>query len=150
MMKALLRLAAVWDTKQTRELRGDTVQFIASSSALVLMMQNGNIYRPLIQIAACPLPRHRSKHRRKQSMDQSDDNSLTALLTKKSTSKIPQGRKYMHRKASRKTHSTNGVNIESCLTYNAVWTCERFVPSRMAQWAVYYKALVSVRTCLSI
>jgi len=43
MMKALLRLAAVWDTKQSGELRGDTVQFIASSSALVLMTQNGNI-----------------------------------------------------------------------------------------------------------
>ena len=52
----------------------------------------------------------------------------------------------MHRKASRKTHSTNGVNIESSVTYNAVWTCERFVPSRMAQRAVYYKALVPVRT----
>jgi len=47
MMKALLWLAAVRDTKQAGELRGDTVQFIASSSALVLMTQNGNIYRPL-------------------------------------------------------------------------------------------------------
>jgi len=36
MTKALLRLAAVRDTKQARELRGDTEQFIASSSALVL------------------------------------------------------------------------------------------------------------------
>jgi len=27
----------------------------------------------------------------------------------------------MHRKASRKSHSTNGVNIESRVTYNAVW-----------------------------
>jgi len=43
MMKALLRLAAVRDTKQAGELRGDTVPFIASSSALVLMMQNGSI-----------------------------------------------------------------------------------------------------------
>ena len=38
MMKALLRLAAVRDTKQAGELRGDTVHFIASSSTLVLMM----------------------------------------------------------------------------------------------------------------
>jgi len=41
MMKVLLRLAAVKDTKQAGELRGDTVRFIASSSALVLMTQNG-------------------------------------------------------------------------------------------------------------
>jgi len=34
MMKALLRLAAVRDTKQAGELRGDTAHFIASSSAL--------------------------------------------------------------------------------------------------------------------
>ena len=47
MTKALLRLAAVRDTKKAGELRGDTVQFIASSSALLLMTQNGNIYRPL-------------------------------------------------------------------------------------------------------
>ena len=46
-------------------------------------------------------------------MDQADDNSLTALLTKKRSRKVPRDRKYMHRKASRKTHSTNGVNIES-------------------------------------
>jgi len=31
-----------------------------------------------------------------------------------------------------------------------LWTCERFVSSRLAQWAVYYKALVPVRTYLSI
>jgi len=43
-MKALLRLTAVRDTKQARELRGDTVQFIVSTFALVSMMQNGNIY----------------------------------------------------------------------------------------------------------
>jgi len=45
-----------------RGVRGDTVQFIASSSALVLMTQNGNIYRPLTQTATCLLPRYRSKH----------------------------------------------------------------------------------------
>ena len=55
MMKALLRLAAVRDTKQAGELGGDTVHFIASSSVLVLMMQNGNIYRPLTQTATCLL-----------------------------------------------------------------------------------------------
>jgi len=62
MMKALLRLAAVRDTKPSRKLRGDTVQFIASSSALVLMTQNGNIYRPLTQTATCLLRRYSSKH----------------------------------------------------------------------------------------
>jgi len=34
----------------------------------------------------------------------------------KRASKVPRGRKYMHRKASRKTHSTNGLNIESGVT----------------------------------
>jgi len=55
MMKTLLRLAAVRDTKQAGEVRGDTVHFITSSSALVLMTQNGNIYRPLTQTATCLL-----------------------------------------------------------------------------------------------
>jgi len=87
---------------------------------------------------------------RKQWMDQTDDKLAHGTTDEKRASKVPQGRKYMHRKASRKTHSTNGVNIESHVTYNALWTCERFVPSQMAQWAVYYKALVPVRTYLSI
>jgi len=51
-----------YDTKQAGELRGDTVQFIASSTALVLMTQNGNIYRPLTQTATCLLRRYSSKH----------------------------------------------------------------------------------------
>ena len=62
MMKALLRLAAVRDTKQAGELRGDTVHFIASSSALVLMMQNGSIFWPLTQTATCLLWLYSSKH----------------------------------------------------------------------------------------
>ena len=62
MMKALLRLAAVRDTKQAGKLRGDTVHFIVSSSALVLMTQNGNIYRPLTQTATCLLRLYSSKH----------------------------------------------------------------------------------------
>jgi len=84
MMEALLRLTAVWDTKQTGDLRGDTVQFIASSSALVLMTENGNIYRPLTQTVACPLPRYRSKRIAENSQWISQTpNSLTALLTKR-------------------------------------------------------------------
>ena len=39
MMKALLRLAVVRDTKPAGELRGDTVHFITSSSALFFMTQ---------------------------------------------------------------------------------------------------------------
>jgi len=151
MMKTLLRLAAVWDTKQAGDLRGYTVQFIASSSALVLMTQNGNIYRPLTQTAICSLPRYRSKHIAENSQWISQTtHSLPAPLMKRASSKVPRGRKHMHRKARRKTHSTNCVNIESRVTYNAVWACERFMPSRMAQWAVYYKALVPVRTYMSI
>ena len=84
MMKALLRLAAVWDKKQTGDLRGDTVQFIALGSVLVLMTINGNIYRPLIQTATCPLPWYRSKHIAENSQWISQlPNSLTGLLTKK-------------------------------------------------------------------
>ena len=60
MMKALLRLAAVRDTKQAGEFRGDTVHFIASSSALFLT-QNGNIYRPLKQTATFLLRLNSSK-----------------------------------------------------------------------------------------
>jgi len=45
-----------------RDLRGDTAQFIASRSALVLMTQNGNIYRPLTKTVTCPFPRYSSKH----------------------------------------------------------------------------------------
>ena len=62
MMKALLRLAAVRDTKQAGELRGDTAHFIASCSALVLMMQNGSIDRPLTQTETCLLRWESSKH----------------------------------------------------------------------------------------
>jgi len=62
MMKALLRLAAVRDTKQAGELRGGTVHFIASSSALVLMTQKGNNYRTLKQTATCLLRLYSSKH----------------------------------------------------------------------------------------
>jgi len=62
MMKALLRLTAVRDTKQAGELRGDTVHFIATSSALFFMTQNGNIYRPLKQTATCLLRLYSSKH----------------------------------------------------------------------------------------
>jgi len=45
-------------------------------------------------------------------MDQSDGKVAHGTTDEKRASKIPRGRKYMHRKASRKTHSTNGVNIE--------------------------------------
>jgi len=60
MLKALLRFGAVRDKKQAGELRGDTVQFIASSSARFFMMQNGSIYRP--QTATCLLRLYSSKH----------------------------------------------------------------------------------------
>ena len=100
MMKALLRLAAVRDTKQAEELRGDTVQFIASSSALVLMTQNGSMYRPLTQTV-------NGSVRRQLAHGTTDE---------KRPSKVPRDRKYMHRKVSRKTHSANGVNIESHVT----------------------------------
>ena len=116
MMKALLRLAAVRDTKQPSELRGDTVQFIASSSALVLMTQNGNIYRPLTQTATC-LFRLYSSNISQKTVNGSGRRQLAHGTTdEKISSKVLRDREYMHRKASRKTHSTNGVNIESRVT----------------------------------
>ena len=85
MMKALLRLAAVRDTKQAGELRGDIVHFIASSSALFFydakrqhlstINTNSDLSFTTIQ---------QQSYRRKQLMNQADDNSLTALLTKNS------------------------------------------------------------------
>ena len=53
-------------------------------------------------------------------MDQSDGKFPHGTTDEKRASKVPRDRKYMHRKASRKTHSKNGVNIESRVTYNAV------------------------------
>jgi len=53
-------------------------------------------------------------------MDHSDDKLAHGTCDKKRASKIPRGYEFMHREASRKTHSTNGVNIESRVTYNAV------------------------------
>ena len=83
-MKTLLRLAAVRDTKQAGELRGDTVHFIASSSALVL---NGAKRQHLSTINTNSdlsfTNIQQQTYRRKQLMDQADDNSLTALLTKR-------------------------------------------------------------------
>jgi len=110
LMKALLRLAAVRDTKQAGELRGDTTIYClefcagfndAKRQHLSTINTNSDLSFTTIQ---------QQTYRRKQLMDQADDNSLTALLR---SSKVPRGRKYMQRKASRKTHSTNGVNIES-------------------------------------
>ena len=116
MMKALLRLAAVRDTQQAGELRGDTVRFIASSSALVLMTQNGNVYRPLTQTATCLLRLYSSNISQKTVNGSGRRQLAHGTTDEKRSSKVPRDRKYMHRKARRKTHSTNGVNIESRVT----------------------------------
>jgi len=48
MMKALFRLAAVRDTKQAGELRGDTVQFIWHASSRTYVISRGKVsVRPL-------------------------------------------------------------------------------------------------------
>jgi len=53
-------------------------------------------------------------------------------------------------RAQMMTTCTAGIPTRTDSSYCwRVWTCERFVPSRMAKWAVYYKALVPVRTYLS-
>jgi len=77
MMKVLLRLAAVRDTKQAGELRGDTVQFMyndAKRQHLSIIITNIDLSFTKIQ---------QQPYRRKQLMDQADGNSLTALLTKR-------------------------------------------------------------------
>ena len=83
MLKALLRLAAVRDTKQAGELRGDTVHFIASSSARFLWCKTQHLstIKTDGDLSFTIIPQQ--TYRRKQPMDQPDDNSLTALLTKR-------------------------------------------------------------------
>ena len=108
--------ARLLETRNRQGSWGDTVRFIASSSALVLMTQNGNIYRPLTQKATCLLPRYRSKHIAENSNGLVRRQLAHGTTDEKRSSKVPQDCKYMHRKASRKTHSTNGVNIESRVT----------------------------------
>ena len=117
MMKALLRLAAARDTKQAGELRGDTVHFIASSSELVLMTQNGNIYRPLKHRQRLVFYDYTATNISQKTVNGSGRRQLAHGTTdEKRPSKVPRDHKYMHRKAIRKTHSTNGVNIESRVT----------------------------------
>jgi len=115
-MKALLRLAAVRDTKQTGELRSDTVHFIASSSALVLMTENGNIYRPLTQTATCLLRLYSSNISQKTVNGSGRRQLAHSTTDEKRSGEVPRDRKYMHRKVRRKTHPTNGEIIESRVT----------------------------------
>jgi len=83
-MKALLRLAAVRDTKQAGELRGGTVHFIASSyctgfnDAKRQHLSSTNTDNDLSFTTI-----QQQTYRRKQLMNQADDNSLTTLLTKR-------------------------------------------------------------------
>ena len=83
MMKALLRLAAVRDTKQAGELRGDTtlyclefctVFYDAKQQHLSTIKTDGDLSFTIIQ---------QQTYGRKQLMDQADDNWLTALLMKR-------------------------------------------------------------------
>jgi len=89
MMKALLRLAAVRDTKQAGELRGDTVHFVVSSSALVLHDAKRQHLSPINTNSDLSFTTiQQQTYRRRQLMDQADDNSLTALLTKRDPEKF--------------------------------------------------------------
>jgi len=115
LMKTLRRLAAVRDANQAGDLRGNTTIYClefcagfndAKRQHLSTINTTCNLSFTTIQQQTC---------RRKQLMHQSDNNSLTAYGRKKAN-KVLRGRKYKHRKTSRKTHSTNGVNIESRVT----------------------------------
>jgi len=83
MLKALLRLVAVRDTKQAGELRGDTTLYClefctvfddAKRQHLSTIKTDGDLSFTIIQ---------QQTYRRKQLMDQADDNSLTALPMKR-------------------------------------------------------------------
>jgi len=83
MMKALLRLVAVRDTKQAGELRWHCTLYClefctgfndAKRQHLSTINTNSDLSFTTIQ---------QQTYRRKQLMDQAEDNSLTALLTKK-------------------------------------------------------------------
>jgi len=82
MMKALLRLAAIWDTKQTgveRRHYNLLPQFCAGfNDAKRQHLSTINTYSDLSFTTI-----QKQTYRRKQLMDHSDDNSLTALLTKR-------------------------------------------------------------------
>jgi len=120
-----------------------------------LMTQSGNIYRPIIQTATCSLPRYRSKHiaGNSQCISQTTTRSRH-YWQKKSTSKTPRGRKYMHSEAARKTHSTNGMNIKSRVTCKHTTQWEHVNSLCPAGWlneqAITNNSLVPVRTFLSI
>jgi len=84
-------------------------------------------------------------------MGQSDDKLAHGTTSKKRTSKTPRGRKYMHRKANRKMHSTNGMNIKSRVTYNHTTQCEHVNGLCPGGWlneqSITMRWFQSVRTC---
>ena len=76
---------------------------------------------------------------RKQLLDQADDNLRTELLTKRIQVRfreIVNTCSAMHRKASRKTHSTNGVNIESRVKADLHWRTTKH--TRAQSWFVLF------------
>ena len=103
---------------------------------------------PLTQTATCPLPRYRSKHIAENSQWVSPTtNSLTALLAKGERVRL---REVVNTCTERRTEKC--IQRTAWILSHVLHTtqCERFVPRRMTQWAVYYNALVPVRTYLSI
>ena len=87
-------------------------------------------------------------YRRKQLMDQSDDNSLTALLTEKRTSKVPRDRKYMHRRRAEKRIQRTGWILSHVLRKTL---CEHVNSLCPAGWlneqSITKHWFQSVRTC---
>jgi len=95
-------------------LRGDTVQFIALDSLITL---NGSAYRPLAQTAAC-LYHDEETNISQKTVDWSVRQQLAHDTTRKEgLCKTPQGHKYTHRKANRKTHPAQDVAVKSRDTY---------------------------------
>jgi len=72
---------------------------------------------PTFMYSTTRLIRHRLANISQKTVNGSARRQLAQGTTDdKSANKVLRRRKYMHRKASRKTHSMNGVNIESRVT----------------------------------
>jgi len=90
---------------------------LPSTLASHLIMRNGNIYRPLMQTVAC-LYHDEERNISQKMVDRLVRQLLACYATHKSSPwKTWRGRKYTHRKANRKMHSTQGVTVKSHDTY---------------------------------
>jgi len=110
---------------------------------------NGNIYWPLAQTTTC-LYHDEETIISPKTVNRSVRQPARDATRKEGPCKTPRGRKYTCKNANRKCIQDKAWLLSHLIHRNAVWTCERFVLSRMAQGAVYYTALIPEHTYLSI